>query len=142
MIERAVVGALLYTQRAEVLLQLRDNKPDLPYANCWTLFGGAVEEGETPGEAIRRELVEELDLVIPMAHWKSYVCHVRSIPGQVRTLNHLYHGELRVDPESLTLHEGQAMRLFKADDACNLTLAFAQTPQLLSFLIEYLRLDL
>jgi 8-oxo-dGTP pyrophosphatase MutT (NUDIX family) len=43
-----------------VLMQLRDFKPEIPFPGCWGFFGGAICEGETPEEAARRELFEEI----------------------------------------------------------------------------------
>lgn len=34
------------------------------YANCWALFGGHLEAGETPAQAAIRELREELNIQI------------------------------------------------------------------------------
>lgn len=46
----------------KVLLFLRDDNKDIPFPNCWDILGGRVEEGETPEEAIKREMLEELEL--------------------------------------------------------------------------------
>ena len=43
----------------KILLHHRDNKPEIPNPDCWTLPGGGVEEDETPAEGIVRELKEE-----------------------------------------------------------------------------------
>lgn len=53
-------GLILENGRQEILLQLRDNKPSIPFPNCWGTFGGAIEPGETPEQAIVREIMEEL----------------------------------------------------------------------------------
>lgn len=124
--EHAVVAVLLTTAQNEVVLQLRDNKPAIPYPNCWTLFGGAVEAGETPDAAVRRELWEELELELPLTYWKAYTCPARTIPGKQRTTNHVYTARLTRDPHTLTLREGQALRCFARDDALALRLAFEQ----------------
>jgi len=58
--ERPQCGLLIENREGKVLLQLRDNKPDIPYPDCWGTFGGQIEEGETPEEAIKREIMEEL----------------------------------------------------------------------------------
>jgi len=46
------------------LLQLRDNKEGIFYPGHWGLFGGGVESGEEPVNAIRREIKEELGIEI------------------------------------------------------------------------------
>lgn len=129
--QRHVVGAILYNERGEVLLQQRDHKPNLRYAGCWTLFGGAVEDGETFDEAIRRELIEELDLEVLLTFWLDYECPARTVPGEVVTTNHVYVGQVRRDLNSLTLLEGQAMAYFTPEAAALQQLAFEQ-----SWLIE------
>jgi 8-oxo-dGTP diphosphatase len=46
--------------RGELLLLLRDDKPEIPYPNTWDLPGGHVEGNESPRECISREMAEEL----------------------------------------------------------------------------------
>src|SRR5690554_6121717 len=93
---RQVVSAMLYNARGQVLLQLRDDKPGIPYPNHWTLFGGQVEKGETPDQAIRRELQEELGRVVPLVLWKEFDDPDRTIPGQVLCLHYSYSGPFDV----------------------------------------------
>lgn len=58
------VVAIIVLDDGRYLMQLRDDKPGIFYPDHWGLFGGAVEEGETTEEALRRELREELDLEV------------------------------------------------------------------------------
>lgn len=44
------------------ILQLRDDKPDIAARGQWSLFGGKIDPGESPLEAIKRELLEELSI--------------------------------------------------------------------------------
>jgi len=44
----------------KILLVLRDDKPTIPFPNCWNTPGGAVDDGEHPDDAMRRELREEI----------------------------------------------------------------------------------
>ena len=57
---------------AKLAVILRDDLPDLPYANHWDLPGGGREGQETPFECARRECFEELGLQITRASvlWK------------------------------------------------------------------------
>ncbi|SES05604.1 ADP-ribose pyrophosphatase YjhB, NUDIX family [Lentzea xinjiangensis] len=54
----SAAGALFLDQAGRVLLVEPTYRPQ------WEIPGGAVERGETPGEACRREVEEELGLVI------------------------------------------------------------------------------
>ncbi|WP_386629434.1 NUDIX hydrolase [Sulfitobacter geojensis] len=49
---------------ARLVVILRDNVADLPYAGHWDLPGGGREGGETPLACVQRECFEELGLRI------------------------------------------------------------------------------
>jgi 8-oxo-dGTP pyrophosphatase MutT (NUDIX family) len=55
----SVATAILYLDD-KFLIQLRDDIPNIFYPAHWGLFGGHIEENETPEEALRRELIEEI----------------------------------------------------------------------------------
>ncbi|HEY1074857.1 MAG TPA: NUDIX hydrolase [Patescibacteria group bacterium] len=54
--------ALLHEKKIVVLL--RDNIPELPYANMWDLPGGGKEGNETPRQCLAREVNEELGIAV------------------------------------------------------------------------------
>jgi 8-oxo-dGTP pyrophosphatase MutT (NUDIX family) len=55
----------ILTDGENVILQIRDQQHPRKGCGLWSLFGGAVEKGENLGEALLRELDEELKLSIP-----------------------------------------------------------------------------
>jgi ADP-ribose pyrophosphatase YjhB (NUDIX family) len=57
------VGAVVHDSAGRLLLIRRGHAP---HAGLWSLPGGRVEAGETPEEAVRREVLEETGLhVVP-----------------------------------------------------------------------------
>ncbi len=44
----------------KILLVLRDDNPSIPFPNCWNTPGSGIEDGEHHGDALRRELREEI----------------------------------------------------------------------------------
>src|ERR1700681_2854286 len=65
----AAVALIVVGENERYLMQLRDQKPGIFYPGHWGLFGGALDPGETPEMAIRRELREELGLEIGPARY-------------------------------------------------------------------------
>ena len=59
------VALAILTVRRGYVLQHRDDRPTLPWPGHWSLFGGGIEPGERPADAIRREIREELKLEVP-----------------------------------------------------------------------------
>ena len=56
---KAAASVFLLTEDRRLVLQLRDNKPDIDNPGMITAFGGGAEPGETPVECALRELAEE-----------------------------------------------------------------------------------
>jgi 8-oxo-dGTP diphosphatase len=49
----------------KLIMQLRDNKPGLRFANMWDFPGGGREGEETPVECAIREIREEFGITVP-----------------------------------------------------------------------------
>ncbi|HEU4752176.1 MAG TPA: NUDIX domain-containing protein [Armatimonadota bacterium] len=104
-----VAGVILYRE-GRVLLQHRDDRPDIVYPGAWAIFGGHVEADEDPETAARREIEEELGLRLdgPLD-----LVARQELPGRQRTI---FAAPLPVPPDQLTLHEGQGMALLSRAD--------------------------
>jgi len=61
-----VTAAITFCRR--LLLLQRDDNPAIRDPGCWQLPGGGVETGETSEEAIRRELIEEINVMPSRLH--------------------------------------------------------------------------
>jgi 8-oxo-dGTP diphosphatase len=50
----------------QLVVYLRDEKPDIPFPGRWDLPGGGRESDETPAQCAMREVEEEFGLSIPV----------------------------------------------------------------------------
>jgi 8-oxo-dGTP diphosphatase len=96
------------------LLYLRDNKPGIPFPNCWDLFGGHVEEGETTEEALIREVKEELGITLgEFRFFKRYECLTGdAYPNE----KFIFAGRINIPIEDMTLFEGERPQYFKRSE--------------------------
>lgn len=103
------VALAMLRRQGRWLMQLRDDVPGIVAPGCWGLFGGHLDPGETPEQAVRRELQEEIrwqpgELRYAMEH---------RIP---RRTAHIFVAELSVPLEQLVLVEGQDMALVTREE--------------------------
>ncbi|GAB4376073.1 MAG: NUDIX hydrolase [Elainellaceae cyanobacterium] len=88
-----------------VLLQLRDDNPEIIYPGHWAFFGGHLEPGETPEIAMQRELLEEI------GYQPAVLVPFRSYTTDSLIIRHVFSAPLLVKLESLELNEGMDLGL-------------------------------
>ena len=126
MIEQHIrtVSALLVNRDGKLVAQLRDDKPEIPFPGHWSTLGGRVEPHETPDEAVRRELEEEIEISPPMTFWRVFENKFEVGEIAYTAEIHAYVGALDSEVADLVLHEGQRLGCFGADDIDGLPFAF------------------
>src|SRR5689334_11446104 len=98
MAQKPMGADLILYQDGRVLMQHRDDNPAIMLPGMWAFFGGRAEAGETPEQAARREMLEELDLELEGE--LSLVFH-----GEVEGFDtYVFAAPLQVPLEALTLH--------------------------------------
>lgn len=114
------VAAIVCTADGRYLLQRRDATPTIFYPDHWGCFGGAIEKGESPKEALHRELREELAFDIggtPVSLFGHFRFSVEA--AGILPLDRYYY-ELRIDADAvkhMRLGEGASMELVDAHRA-------------------------
>jgi 8-oxo-dGTP diphosphatase len=99
----------------ELLLRLRDDRPDILEPNRWDVIGGLIEAGETPDQAALREAAEEVGLrPDEIAFWAVH-------EGRITTF-FLYYARLDRPAGSLLLTEGQEVRFVSPEALADLQL--------------------
>ena len=114
------VAALIHTSDGLYLLQRRDRKRTIFYPDHWGCFGGAMEPGEAPEDALRRELREELRLSLEGSQFKLFG-HFRFAvePAEIAALDRFYYDVL-IEPtavDRLQPGEGAAMEMADGSEA-------------------------
>jgi 8-oxo-dGTP diphosphatase len=111
---KKIAAIILENDKGEFLLALRDDKSWIPFPNHWDLIGGHVEEGETPDEALVREIKEELDIEIPgYRFYKEVHCKTGDAYENIK---YIYTGKINIPIEEVTLLEGQRAQYFKPQE--------------------------
>ena len=96
------VSAILMNAEGKVLLQHRDDNPNIRYPGHWALFGGSIEDNESPYAAAQREILEETGYNIEnLGLFREFV--------QNNKREFAFVGEIKAALAELSLNEGQGM---------------------------------
>lgn len=108
---KKVAGIVLFKEN-KILLQLRtDDAPTYP--SKWSFFGGGIEEGETPIEAVKRECFEEL--CYKLENPELIITEQISNKGTVYLFMEKYNPEQKLEQK-----EGKDMAWFTINEAIKL----------------------
>lgn len=109
------VSLAFLTNQDNILLYLRDDRPDISYPGYWALLGGEIEPGESPLDAVRREIREEIGceargliLVRKFDVVNNPMCDDHTI--------YLFSGKIDRKLEEMRLTEGQELRYFTLEE--------------------------
>lgn len=105
-----VVHAILLIGHKYVL-QLRDNKPEIPARGMWSLFGGTREKGESSKDTLLREINEELSISIDNYHFHWSFEHYSDFLGQ-QVHYTIYSSDITRQWADCRLKEGQKFQAF------------------------------
>ena len=101
------------------ILQLRDNKPTISNAGQWSLFGGKMDIGETPLQAIRREIYEELSIEPAEYRCLWFTDYFAPFEGTIIRM-WFYASDVTTVWPGYKLREGQAVRAFRFEQIAGL----------------------
>ncbi|GAA3992720.1 hypothetical protein GCM10022247_09860 [Allokutzneria multivorans] len=104
-----------------VLLNLRDDKPEILYPNHWAILGGAAEPGESPVVTARRELGEEIGSAVEEFGEFEHFCSVIDRGGH-RHLVSVFITRTTMPSTEFTLTEGQELRFFAFEELDSITI--------------------
>jgi 8-oxo-dGTP diphosphatase len=116
--EHNVATVMLLNENGEILLQ----KKDLGFKRWpgrWSMFGGGIESGETPEDAVRREITEELGLKLEnLKLFKIFPYEDTDRAGKM----HVYTASFVNEISDISLGEGAGFAFFAPSEIAGLRL--------------------
>ena len=112
------VSAIIINNKNEILLQLRDDKPDIFYPKNWGFFGGAIEKDESDIDALKRELHEELNFQFNVFEFLTRFDFDLTCVNQNKVYRSFYVSYAKLDNlDHFLLNEGKEMKFFTLEEA-------------------------
>ncbi|MAI83619.1 MAG: hypothetical protein CMM91_01625 [Rickettsiales bacterium] len=113
-------GVVLTVNKTKLIFQLRDKKNSIFYPGMIGLFGGSIENNESPINCIKREILEEINIDISPARFKNiaktnFSCHNLS-NGDERKRFFFHLNISEKEEKDINLSEGDALKKFSYKD--------------------------
>tara|TARA_B100001173_G_scaffold312321_1_gene332934 strand:+ start:1504 stop:1914 length:411 start_codon:yes stop_codon:yes gene_type:complete len=105
-----ITCVLIIEYKKSFLLQLRDNKKNIPEMNKWGFFGGKKEKTESNVKCIKREILEELNYKISKPFYIGKIKHKKYL------INIFFKKTRR---KSFKINEGSGYGFFKKSQIIN-----------------------
>jgi len=107
-------AAAILTVGDRYVLQLRDASAAIAFPAHWGLFGGEVDKGESPLDAIRREINEELALDV--AEWREVGSFAYAAVSGEPSHSVIFAADITDRWASHLLREGEAAGMFHFEE--------------------------
>jgi len=133
-IKRDVVEGIILNERNEILLQKKSaDYPFIPGAK-WMLFGGQIEQGESPKETFEREIKEELSCSLENIQlFKTKEYNIGDlINGRTHILKAVFKGEI----SKISLKEGFGFAFFSFSELDSLNILQESFETIKNFFLE------
>jgi 8-oxo-dGTP diphosphatase len=111
---KEIAQVVIFDRYARLLIYLRDDKPDIPFPGHWDFFGGHLEGGETPEQALVREVEEELG--VTLKEWKLFRTYVCTEGDAYPNGKYIYWTRIDQAVDELTLREGQMLKSIEPEE--------------------------
>ncbi|MCB1189594.1 MAG: NUDIX domain-containing protein [Flavobacteriales bacterium] len=121
------VSIIIENEKDEILLQLRDDKPSIPFPNTWVLPGGKIENEEYPEQAIKREMKEEIELEIDDVK-------LIKVYEYLDSKDYVYYIRMNLDLQKTVLHEGQKIDFFSKEEMNKLEFGYHDRTTVMDFI--------
>ena len=135
-------GVILVAPDGAVLMQLRDDTPDIMFPGHWGITGGAGHADETPEETARREVLEETGLTLgKIEAFKAYYFkETKAATGARRSTRtaadyelYLFHAPCVTPADEMVCGEGRELRFFSPDETAGIDIAYNHRDVLADF---------
>lgn len=114
-------GVLLITLENHIIAMHRDDNPKITNPGCYGIFGGAIEDEESPLEAAVREIKEETNIQVSPEDFEPFNVYEQK-RDNLPTPAKLHVFVLRdINPATLKIYEGQGIKILKDSSSPNIS---------------------